>query len=47
MLSPFHWGQGDVQALFGIQHFDLPLNFENLNRIYLELWQDGAELLHQ
>ena len=33
MLSPFHWGQGDVQALFGIQHFDLTLNFENLNRI--------------
>ena len=33
MISPFIWGQDDVQALFGIQHFDLTLNFENLARI--------------
>lgn len=33
MMSPFHWGQGDVQALFGIQQFDLTLSFENLNRM--------------
>ena len=33
MISPFTWGQDDVQALFGIQHFDLTLNFENLQRI--------------
>ena len=33
MMSPFTWGQNDVQALFGIQHLDLTLNFEPLVRI--------------
>ena len=45
MISPFIWGQGDVQALFGIQHFDLTLNFENLNRILsgtVDGWTRGA-----
>ena len=32
-MSPFTWGQNDVQALFGIQHLDLTLNFEPLTRI--------------
>ena len=32
-MSPFTWGQNDVQALFGIQHFDLTLNFEPLQRM--------------
>ena len=33
MISPFIWGKDDVQALFGIQHIDLTLNFENLPRM--------------
>lgn len=33
MLPPFHFGQGDVQALFGIQQFDLTLTFEGLSRM--------------
>ena len=33
MISPFVWGQNYVQALFGIQHLDITLNFENLARI--------------